>query len=59
VFLPCITFSELYGTILIINFNYYRYSFLKFIMQRHFITKKEKRELILLYVYTGIIIPIT
>ena len=49
-FLPCITFSELYGVILMINFDYYKYSFLQFIMQRHFITKKEKRELILLYI---------
>jgi len=33
------------------NFNYYKYSFLQFIMQRHFITKKEKKKLILLYMY--------
>ena len=50
VFLPCITFSELYGVILMMDFNYYKNSFLQFIMQRHFITKKEKRELILLYI---------
>jgi len=41
------------------NFNYYKYSFLQFIMQRHFITKKEKRELFLLYMYLYIWIIIT